>query len=236
MEYQDNDDGGWNDTAQENKNRLLRGTLLRFSDGRWRKGKEQQLVPDGTELVAECVKAAWIRWQDGKVAEQIIRAAGQRMVDRDELSNTDEAEWPLGPSGEPQDPWRNTRFVWLVNPVSAEGFTFSTSSWGGRGAVGDLADATARMRGARFGAMPVVQLGAAEMPTKYGLKSKPAFKIVGWVGGDAPLAPPAKRIAAPEPPIQKPDWEDEIPFNPGDASESGHRLSRPHYRERVSRQ
>jgi hypothetical protein len=207
------DDGGWSDTAKENEQRLLRGTLLRFSEGKWRRGKEQEVMPHGIELVAEAIKAAWIRWQGGRVVEQIVRQPGQRMADRDELSNNDEADWPLGPSGEPNDPWRNTRFVWLICPATAEALTFSTSSWGGRGAVGDLADATARMRGARPGAMPIVQLGAAEMPTKYGLKTKPIFKIVGWVGGDAPLAPPAKRIAAPEPPkLQRPDWEDEIPF------------------------
>jgi hypothetical protein len=207
------DDGGWNDTAKESEQRLLRGSLLRFADWKWRRGKEQELVPEGTELVAEAIKAAWIRWQNGKIVEQIVRQNGQRLPDRDELSNTDEADWPLGPSGEPADPWRNTRFVWLVDPATAEALTFSTSSWGGRGAVGDLADSVARMRGARPGAMPIVQLGAAKMPTKYGPKSKPVFKIVGWAGGDAPLVPPAKKIAAPEPPkLQRPDWEDEIPF------------------------
>jgi hypothetical protein len=194
----------------------LRGTLLRFSDWKWRRGKEQELVADGTELVAEAIKAAWIRWQGGKVIEQIIRAPGGRLPDRDELSDTDEASWPLSPRGEPQDPWQNTRFVWLVDPHTAEALTFSTSSWGGRGAVGDLADAVARMRGARPGAMPIVALGAAEMPTKFGLKSKPVFKIVNWVGVDAaPLVAagkPPELIEAPRPRTAAEAMNDEIPF------------------------
>jgi len=32
-------------------------------------------------------------------------------------------------------------------------------------------------------AVPVVELGAEKMPTRWGMKSKPAFKIVKWFGG-----------------------------------------------------
>ena len=46
----------------------------------------------------------------------------------------------IGRDGKPKDPWQNTRFVYLVNPLSAEAYTFVTSSWGGRQAVNDLAE------------------------------------------------------------------------------------------------
>jgi hypothetical protein len=127
--------------------------------------------------------AAWVRWADGKPAEYRVRRPGESLPDRDDLGDTDESEWQTGPDGKPRDPWQNTRFVYLIDPETAEAFTFSTSSWGGRGAVIDLGDQIKRMRFARPGAVPVVELHAAPMPTKFGKKSKPLFKVVDWVGG-----------------------------------------------------
>ena len=127
----------------------------------------------------------WVRWEDGKPVEQLIRRRGERLVEREKLSHTDEREWPTGPGNEPQDPWQNTRLIYLVDPDSAEAFTFSTSSYGGRGAVIELGDTIARKRSAHPDAAPIVELRAAEMPTKHGKKSKPVFKIVGWRNANA---------------------------------------------------
>ena len=41
------------------------------------------------------------------------------------------------------------------------------------------------MRSAPPDAAPIVELRAAEMPTKHGKKSKPVFKIVGWKNANA---------------------------------------------------
>jgi hypothetical protein len=46
--------------------------------------------------------------------------------------------------------------------------------------VANLGDAIARMRSAQPGAVPVVELEAAAMQTKFGRKSKPVFKITQW--------------------------------------------------------
>src|SRR5262249_36027412 len=125
----------------------------------------------------------------------IQRQPGKRLLDREELSHTDQDEWEEGPSGEPQDPWRNTRLVYLIDPQTAEAFTFSTSSWGRRGAVTDLGDQISRMRTVHPDAVPIVELRAVEMPTRYGRKSKPAFKVVGWrtASGEQP-APVERQI------------------------------------------
>src|SRR5262245_38600944 len=53
-----------------------------------------------------------------------VREPGRRLPDRDELGYEDQDEWQEGPSGERQDPWRNTRLVYLVDPQTAEAFTF----------------------------------------------------------------------------------------------------------------
>jgi hypothetical protein len=73
--------------------------------------------------------------------------------------------------------------VYLVDPVSAEAYTFVTASWGGRQAVSDLAEQIQRARYARPGASPLVELHAEPWVTKFGRKSKPFFKVIGWRGG-----------------------------------------------------
>jgi hypothetical protein len=144
-----------------------------------------------------------------------MRESGRRLPDREELGYDDQSEWEEGPGGEPQDPWRNTRLVYLVDPKTAEAYTFSTSSWGGRGAVTDLGDQITRMRTVHADAVPIVELRAAEMPTKYGRKSKPVFKIVGWKTTDAAATAPVERqitVRQAKQEIDRAEMDDEIPF------------------------
>jgi hypothetical protein len=131
--------------------------------------------------------AAWVKWAAGKPSEYRMRRPGKALPEREELGDLDQANWEAGPDGNARDPWQNTRFVYLVDPVTAEAFTFSTSSWGGRSAVIDLADQTTRMRHAHPAATPVVELHAAPMQTRFGRKSKPHFKVIDWHG----ITPPA---------------------------------------------
>jgi hypothetical protein len=110
--------------------------------------------------------------------------------------------------GRPKDPWAHTRFVYLVDPKTAEAFTFSTSSWGGREAVVNLGDAIARMRSAHPDAMPVVELAAAPMQTRFGRKSKPTFKIAGWkaAGGEV------REVRQLPPQTRAQELDDELPW------------------------
>ncbi|PWT93556.1 MAG: hypothetical protein C5B56_00535 [Proteobacteria bacterium] len=175
---------------------MLRGTLLKFADWNWTRGKETEPVKRGTQLVAIGTAAAWVKWKDGKPAETRLREPGAKMLEREELGDLDKAVWEVGPDKAPRDPWRNTRFVYLVDPHSAEALTFSTSSWGGREAVINLGDAIARMRLAHPNALPIVALEAAPMMTRYGRKSKPTLKIVGWKAMDdaVPEFPPSEEL------------------------------------------
>jgi hypothetical protein len=206
---------GWSDAAQEAAEQTIRGTLLKFSDWKWWAGKERTAVPDGTQLVALATAAGWVRWEENKPVEYRMREPGRRLPDRDELGFDDEKEWEEGPGGEPQDPWQNTRWAYLVDPHTAEAYTFSTSSWGGRGAVTTLGDQIARMRSVHSDAVPVVELQAAEMPTRFGRKSKPVFKVVAWKTADAEAPAPAERqITAKkaEDKVYRREMDDEIPF------------------------
>src|SRR5262249_15462364 len=122
------------------------------------------------------------------------------------------AEWEEGPSGEPKDPWQNTRNVYLVDPLTAEAYTFSTSSWGGRRSVSDLGDQIARMRTVHADAVPIVELRAQEMPTRFGRKSKPHFKIGGGrtASGEQVTAPVERQLTKKQ--ASSAMLDDEIPF------------------------
>ena len=207
---------GWNDAASEAAERTIRGTLLKFADWRWTAGKEATPVEDGTKLVAMATAAMWVRWEDSKPVEYIERQPGRRLPEREELSHQDKSEWEEGFDNEPKDPWQNTRLVYLVDPHTAEAFTFSTTTWGGRGAVSDLGDQIARMRSVHPDAVPIVELRAAKMPTKRGPKSKPVFKVAGWKsasGGEAP-APVERQITAKQAKaeVDQREMDDEIPY------------------------
>jgi hypothetical protein len=192
---------------------------LKFADWRWMAGKEGELIEDGTRRVAMATQAMWVRWENGKPVEYRVREQGRRLPDRDEPGYDNKDEWELNSRGEPQDPWQNTRLVYLVDPQTAEAFTFSTSTWGGRGAVSDLGDQIARMRSVHPDAVPIIELRSAEMPTKYGRKSKPVFKIVGWktASGDGG-EPVAERELTPRQTqqakqiVDQREMDDEVPF------------------------
>jgi len=207
-----NSDDGWTDTAAEMDSQFIRGKLLKFADWRWTKGTEGDEVPEGTQFVALDTTAAWVKWWDNKPVTYVKREPGKKLPDREELGDLDESLWQLGPDGKLRDPLQNTRFVYLLDPISMEMLTFSTSSRGGRSAVVNLADQIKRMRElGRANALPVVELGAEPMPTKFGLKSKPVFKIVKWYdagsendgGGPKGIAPPS---------LQE-EMNDDIPFS-----------------------
>jgi hypothetical protein len=185
-------DDGWNDAAAEAGERMIRGQILKFADWRWMVGKEATPVADGKRLVALATSAMWVRWQGGKPVQYHVRHPGQRLPEREQLGHDNEGEWEIGPTGERIDPWSNTRLVYLVDPDTAEAFTFSTSSIGGRSAVTELGDQIGRMRNAHFDALPIVELRAVEMKTRFGRKSKPLLKVIGWKNASAK---PASEIA-----------------------------------------
>jgi hypothetical protein len=176
-------DDGWADAAAENAERVIKGMLLKFNEWHYTKGKEGIEVEEGTTLVALGTAAAWVKWSGGKPVEYIMRQPGKKLLERDELGSLEQTGWEFGPDGQPKDPWQNTRFVYLVDPVSAEAYTFVTASWGGRQAVNDLAEQIQRVRYAKPGASPIVELRAEPWMTKFGRKSKPFFKVIDWRGG-----------------------------------------------------
>jgi hypothetical protein len=204
---------GWDDTAAEAEARIIRGSLLKFADWKWSIGKESEAVEvkEGRRLIAVATAAAWVKWQGGKPVEYRLREPGVRMPDRAELGDNNPAAWEAGPDGQPRDPWRNTLFVYLIDEQTAEAFTFSTATWGGRDCVINLADQIKRMRGKHPDAVPLVELGAAPMSTRFGRKSKPVLKVVGWwnTAASVVIEQPERQLP---PPTAAQELDDEIPF------------------------
>jgi hypothetical protein len=166
--------------AEKAGNNLIVGKMLKFTiDGKYKVDKAD-ILPDNTSLVAIDVTTGWVNWQDGKPQEHRVTHPGQLHPDRADLPDQDKATWERGLNGEPADPWRDTRYLRLIDPRTGQDYTFVTDTYGGRKAVGDLKSQIANVRFAYPGAVPVVQLGSTMMQTAFGLKPRPEFKVVGW--------------------------------------------------------
>jgi hypothetical protein len=177
---------GWDDAAAEDEDRPIRGTLLKFRDFRWYAGQQGVTVEDGTRLIAVATLALWQRWEDGRVVERIVRRPGQALPARGTLSFPERADTD-------RDPWQNTRLVYLLHPVSAAEYTFSTASGGGRSAVSVLAGAIKRMRRGQPGAVPVVELRSEPMRPDTGPSRSPASRSLS--GRSTILAPPCRPMS-----------------------------------------
>ncbi len=195
---------------------LIIGKLLKFINGHYVADKTEP-VALGTELVALNVVTCWTKWQDGKPDHRITHP-GQCHPERDELPDRDETAWEEGLDGKPSDPWRDARYVHLVNPRTGAEFTFVTDSHGGRKGVGELKSSVANVRFAHPGAVPVVQLRSTTFPTRHGPKPRPQFEIVGWKTKSSSTSAMAEITDQRQQKIEnktsrtKIDMDDEIPF------------------------
>jgi hypothetical protein len=91
--------------------------------------------------------------------------------------------------------------------------TFSTSSFGGRGALAKLCKEFDRNYRQHEGAWPVVQLGCdAYDHDVYGEIQKPVFKIVAWAHWDDSLKRLAVTVDDPRTQVKNELGNDEIPF------------------------
>src|SRR5262249_41984275 len=98
------------------------------------------------------------------------------------------------------DPWHDSRYLYLLDLKTAEDYTFVTDTYGGRRALGDLANQIAKVRCAHPGAIPLISLSSEMMQTKRGSRPKPYFKVLEWrPGKDGGSAPPRLDAALPRP-------------------------------------
>jgi hypothetical protein len=174
-------------------NRLIQGELVKFTnEAIWvtRSGEE---LPGSLELVAVNVTRVVQRWEDGRPIETHVLQPGQKSPNLEELNaNVPQTEWREGPDGKLRGPWEAQFLVCLLNPGTAERFTYATGTIGGGIAVRDLIHRVTWKRkfsGERVYA--VVSLSAVPWKTRYGTRPRPHFVIMRWEGLSSDGALPA---------------------------------------------
>ena len=201
------------------------GTLLKFSKGDYLLGEEGKPLETGTTVTANLdeMMAGWIRWKEGRPTEhRMIRVAdGVAAARREELGDDDPTKWEVDTNGQPKDCWQFSNYLPLLD---ADGtlYTFTTSSRGGLGAVGDLARRYGRHRKSNPDVHPVIALDVDAYQHKnkaFGWIKIPQFTPMGW----EPKAKFTEALAAaglavsevapvePLPPVAA-EMDDEIPF------------------------
>jgi hypothetical protein len=160
------------------------------------------------------ITTAWRKRADDK-PEHRITQPGQVHPDRADLPDQDKARWEPGLNGAPSDPWRDTRYLRLIDPRTGQDYTFVTDTYGGRIAIGNLKSQINNVRFAYPGAVPIVQLGSTMMPTSYGLRPRPEFRVVGWRNKHDRTVPQLGRSSQGqpseiEPPFKIPSFDEEL--------------------------
>ena len=176
---------------ENSRGQFIRGQMIKYNDGAFIVDKTEPLPEEA--LVAVGVVTAWVNWGEDengetKPIEHRVTAAGQIHPSRDDLPDRDKSLWPLGLDGEPADPWRDTRYLYLVNPRTGADYTFITDSYGGRRGVGSLKSKIMNVRMAHPGAVPVIKAKSAPFKTSYGMKKRPEFEVIGWRNADGTSA------------------------------------------------
>ncbi len=162
------------------------GNFLKFSKGEWLLGQNDDEIALGRKLAANMgeLSIGWIRWADGKPAERRmgLLTQGHKPETRDALGYTDQTLWELDDEGRPKDPWNFTNELPLADPETGEQMTFSASSKGGIGAIGNLCKAYGKEYRAQGGKTAVLELGRDSYKhAKYGKTYVPILSIAEWV-------------------------------------------------------
>ena len=187
------------------------GRLIKFNkEAKFCTADDDVPIDENAEFVALCDETliGWIKFHnDGETPPDRIMGAlydGFVPPRRDALGDMDEAEWPAGPSGEPEDPWKHQNCVVLQHTETRELYTFVTTSITGRTAVANLLRHYNRTRKTHPDELPIIRLRVGGFNSKkpgVGWVSVPVFAIVGRASRTD--AKPDSSIAA--------DLNDELP-------------------------
>ena len=189
------------------------GRLIKFGkEGAFVTADDGEPVPETADFLAlaDETLVGWIKFSrdDDTPPERIMGTLydGFCMPARNTLGDMDQAEWPAGLSGTPEDVWKHQICLVLQNAETKEFFTFATTSLTGRRAVRNLLKHFDRMQRTNPGEVPIVRLKAGgfnHRDDRIGWVPVPVFAVVGRAPRDA-AAKPDTSVAA--------DINDKIPF------------------------
>jgi hypothetical protein len=201
------------DQPGDQSDHTIIGSIEKFVDGDWTTGglpgdPKRRLVAVETDVVIR-------RWRDNRVIE-IIRE--KPLPDLDLLNKAvPRGEWEDDLNGDPRPPYERAHVVYLVDLDTCERSTFISPTKGAAIAVSRLKDKVFWMRKMRGNnnIVPQIELSWAPMPTKYGMRKRPDFKVVGWIdlSGGSSLPPPSgpKQLPPVQPKqVQEPSLKEEL--------------------------
>lgn len=170
-----------------NRNRII-GDLLKFSKGDWLAGRNADVVPMGTRLIANMddLMVGWVRWSDNKPGDSHLGRVleAYQPPKRQDLGDLDEAEWDVDvATGKPKDPWQFSNVLVLKEQDGEQLYTFNASSKGAIGSVAALCGSYGKMMRQRPDEFPLVELGFdsyRHSNKAYGIIKTPVFKVAGW--------------------------------------------------------
>ena len=150
--------------------------------------------------------AGWIRWEANKPTDQVMGkvSEGYQAPRRNELGDTDKAQWEVDAQGQERDPWQFSNYLLMKGTGDdAELYTFTASSKGGLNAIGDLCKVYGQAMAQHPDEYPVIAIGvnAYDHPNRaFGRIKVPTFKVVAWAkksvfaeAADAVAEEPAKK-------------------------------------------
>jgi len=184
----------------------IRGAHGKFDNAEYYTGKEKTRIEDGRRFVVLDKASGFVFLKKGCQPEYLMHIAGKPKPERPACG--DESDWPIGLDGKASCPWKWNNFVYLIDAETGESLTFSTHTVGGDIVIRDLTAQIKSMRNLRPGAMPVVELASTMMPTAFGKKPRPHFKITGWRDRTVVEEPPPQ-LEAPEY-DEAPEFDDSI--------------------------
>ena len=189
------------------------GRLIKFNkEAKFVTADDDVPIDENAEFIALCDETliGWIKFHnDGETPPDRIMGAlydGFTLPRRETLGDVDAAEWPAGPSGTPEDPWKHQNALVLQHTTTRELFTFVTTSITGRTAVANLLRHYNRTRKTHPDELPVIRLRTGGFNSKkpgVGWVSVPVFAVVGRAPRDSAAKPDTSAAA---------DLNDQIPF------------------------
>jgi len=194
------------------------GRLIKFSkEGKFTFDDTGETVSEGEDFICLCDETlvSRVRFNDGEPPTRIggLLYGGFILPPREEFGEFDEAKWPIGLNGKPEDPWKHEQLLVLRRPATLELATFSTMSKTGRRAVGTLLKHYDRLQPSNPGAYPVVRLKPGSyQDSRYGKVPVPNFVVVGMAAGLSAEVPDTSL---------KNQVNDQIPFDLGAGGQSG---------------
>lgn len=162
------------------------GRPARFNgkDGFFFMADDDSRIDENTDWVAlvDQIAIGRIRFNGEGQAPDVVQGLlyeGYRRPPRESLGDNDESQWPVGLSGDHEDPWRDTVALVLQRADTGELATFTTMSKTGRAAVEALVRHYDRLQKTHPDVYPIVRLKLGGFQSRYGWTHKPVFAIVG---------------------------------------------------------